>query len=80
MIPVIVIALAQEAERFGATVIFRECGHGHEHVDIFDAPDELVIRLWDAGFRASEQRSGYWRWCMTTIDFDEKPTTPPAAL
>lgn len=71
------IGLAQEAERFGATVLFRECGHGYEHVDIFDAPDALTIQLWDAGFRASEHRASYWRWCVTMVDIDDMPTTPP---
>lgn len=71
-------ALAHEARRFGAKVVIRQCGHNVDHVDIFDTPDFITIRLWDAGYREffADQIVDHWRWCETMVDC-ERPTTPP---
>ncbi len=76
MIPPLVLELAHEARRFGATVLVRECGHGAKHVDVFDVPDLMQVRLWDAGFHASEWRADYWHWCETDADRITTPALP----
>jgi hypothetical protein len=77
VIPPLVTALAQEARRFGAVVVVRKCDHGVDHVDVFDTPASIAIRLWDVGFQPSLYRADYWRWCATAVDDDERTTLPP---
>jgi hypothetical protein len=79
VLPARIAALAREASRFGAKVIVRVCSNGTEHVDLFDAPDDLAIQLWDAGYRASRFRTDCWQWCAALVD-GERPTTPPGAI
>lgn len=80
MVPPLVAALAHEARRFGAAVVFRECDYGGtEHVDIFDAPAALAIRLWDAGYQASAYRADHWRWCASWIDCERTTDRPGAS-
>ena len=75
-IPPIVLELAGEARRFGARVLVRECGQGSGHVDVFDAPDSLTVRRWDAGYRARERG---WYWCASLAHADgERITDRPA--
>jgi hypothetical protein len=81
LIPPLVLLLAHEARRFGARVVVRECGHNREHIDVFDAPATMAVRLWDSGFKPSLYRADHWRWCASEeSDDDERPTTPPDAM
>ena len=76
LIPPAILALAHDARRFGARILIRECGHSTPHIDIFDAPDELTIPLWDAGYRT---HGDAWMWCASWGDGDgERITDRPS--
>jgi len=76
--PQAVTEIALEAERLGANVLYRSCGWGEAHIDIFDAPLGLGTRLHRAGFELSAFRERYWRWCIATMPADPITDRPPS--
>lgn len=75
--PAHVVAIAQEAAALGATVTYRPCARSDAHVDIFNAPRELLDAMRVAGFEQSEFRFEHWHWCEASLE--ERPTDRPGA-